>query len=164
MRPPRRVVTTAADLYTKKFGPRFLLDTFQGTAAAGQEVILFQASNSDPAEDWVIGLGTVGSFYRHHRHLIKPGFDQAYGRLNAYEFQYEPLGVNSGFCASTWPGVVAQPGYKVRLETCGQYSNSIWAAGATRNYGSTRPMSWRTCRTTSTTSTVRRTASPTRSC
>ncbi len=122
-----------SDLYTQKFGPGFLLDTFQGTAAAGQQVILFQASNSDPAEDFVINyLGRVGGFYDHHRHLITRQFDRAYSHLKAYEFQYEPLGVNSGFCASTWPGVIAQPGYKVRLEPCGLYSNSIWAAGGTR--------------------------------
>ncbi len=120
------------DLYTLKFGPGFLLDTFHGRAAADQEVILFQASNSDPAEDFVINdLGTVHSFYARHRSLISPQFDQAYGSFHAYEFQYEPLGVNSHFCASTWPGVIAQPGYKVRLEPCGQYSNSIWATGVT---------------------------------
>ena len=119
-----------SNLYTKKFGPAFLLDTFQGRAAANQGVILFQASNSDPAEDFAVRwLGTVHSFYTHHRSLITPQFDQAYGNLAAVEIQYEPLGVNSHFCASTWPGVTAQPGYKVRLETCGQYSNSIWAVG-----------------------------------
>ena len=116
------------DLYTQKFGPGFLLDTFQGRAAANQEVILFQASNSDPAEDFVIkDLGSVGSFYDHHRRLITPQFDQAYHSLDAIEIQYEPLGLNSGYCTSTWPGQIAQPGFKVRLEPCGQYSNSIWA-------------------------------------
>ena len=121
-----------SDLYIKKFGPRFLLDTLHGTAAAGQEVILFQASNGDPAEDFVIkDLGTVHGLYTHHRGLITPGFDRAYGRLKAFEVQYEPLGVNSGFCVSTWPNQIAQPGFKVRLEKCGKYSNSIWASGAT---------------------------------
>jgi hypothetical protein len=124
------------DLYTQKFGPGFLLDTYQGRAAADQGVILFQASNSDPAEDFVIKrLGTVHGFYTRHGRLITAAFDRAYGRLQAFEFQYEPLGVNSGFCTSTWPGVVAQPGYKVRLEPCGLYSNSIWAAGATPRPG-----------------------------
>jgi hypothetical protein len=116
------------DLYSQKFGPGYLLDTFQRTAAPGQEVILFQASNSDPAEDFKFKfLGTVGSFYSHHRHLITPQFDHTYHSLDAIEIQYEPLGLNSGFCTSTWPGVIAQPGYKVRLEPCGRYSSSIWA-------------------------------------
>jgi hypothetical protein len=125
-----------SDLYTKKFGPGFLQDTYKGRAAADQEIILFQASNSDPAEDFVKEpLGTVRSFYTHHRHLITAAFDRTYGDLKAFEFQYEPNGVNSGFCTSTWPGVIAQPGYKVRLEPCGLYSNSIWAAGATGQRG-----------------------------
>ena len=129
------------DLYTLKFGPRFLLDTFQARAAANQEVILFQATNSDPAEDFVIkDLGTLHSLSTMNRHsLITRKFKDRYGRFHAYEFQYEPLGVNSHFCASTWPGVIAQPGYKVRLERCGMYSNSIWVAGATPPHGSPRP-------------------------
>ncbi len=122
-----------SDLYTQKFGPGFLLDTFQGRAAADQEVILFQASNSDPAEDFVINdLGTVHSFYGQHHSLISQRFDQAYRNLEAYEFEYAPLRVTSGFCISTWPGVIAQPGYKVRLEPCGQYSNSIWAVSRSK--------------------------------
>ncbi len=125
------------DLYTQKFGPGFLLDTFQGTAAADQEVILFQASHSDRAEDFVIkDLGTVRSLYTMNRHsMITPQFKARYGSLHAYEFQYAPLGRKSSFCTSTWPGVIAQPGYKVRLEPCGRYSNSIWAAGPTPHHG-----------------------------
>ena len=118
------------DVYTLKFGPSFLVDTFQGRAAAGQGVILFQASNSDPAEDFVPDdLGLVSSLYTMGKHsLITPRFNASYGTLEAYEFQYAPLGRKSGFCASTWPGVIAHPGYKVRLEPCGHHSNSIWAA------------------------------------
>jgi hypothetical protein len=125
------------DLYTLKFGPRFLLDTFQRTAAANQEVILFHASKGDPAEDFVIkDLGTVASLNTMKKdRLITRQFNAGYGRLHAYEFQYAPYGRNSGFCASTWPGVIAQPGYKVRLEPCGRYSNSIWAAGPTPHHG-----------------------------
>ena len=126
-----------SDVYTLKFGPRFLLDTFQGTAAADQEVILFQASSSDPAEDFVIkDLGTVRSLYTMRKHsLITRQFKAKYGSLQAFEFQYAPLGRKSGFCTSTWPGVIAQPGYKVRLEPCGRYSNSIWAAGLAPQQG-----------------------------
>jgi hypothetical protein len=118
------------DLSTLKFGSGYLLDTFRGRAAANQEVILFRASNSDPAEDFVIhDLGTVGSLNDHHRHLITPQFDHAYHSLDTIQIQYAPLGRKSGFCASTWPGEIARPGFKVRLEPCGQYSNSnsIWA-------------------------------------
>ncbi len=121
--------TSCADVYTLKFGSHFLLDTFQGKAAADQEVILFQASNSDPAEDFVpTDLGKVWHLYSGGKHsLITKTFAHRYGSDEAWEYQYAPLGLKSGFCASTWPGVIAQPGYKVRLEPCGRYSNSIWA-------------------------------------
>jgi hypothetical protein len=115
------------DLYTQKFGPGYLLDTFEGTAAANQEVILFKASNRYPAEDFVIkNLGSVGSFYGRQRSLITPQFDTRYGSLSAYEFQYEPNGVNSNFCVGTSPGQVAQAGFQVRLEPCGEHRNSVW--------------------------------------
>jgi hypothetical protein len=125
------------DVYTLKFGPRFVLDTFQARAAANQEVILFQASSSDRAEDFVIkDLGTVRSLYTTRRHsLITPQFNARYGSFHAFEFQYAPLGRKSGFCTSTWPGVIAQAGYKVRLEPCRHYSNSIWAAGPISHHG-----------------------------
>jgi hypothetical protein len=116
------------DLYTQKFGPRYLLATVQGMAAANQEVILRKASNRHPTEDFVIkDLGSVGSFYGHHGRLITPQFDTSYGSLSAYEFQYAPHGVNSNLCLGTSPGQVAQAGFQVRLEPCGKHRNSVWA-------------------------------------
>ena len=77
------------DLYTQKFGHRYLLATFRGKAAADQEVILYKASNRDPAEDFVMkDLGSVGSFYSHYRRLITPQFDTSYSAISAYELQY----------------------------------------------------------------------------
>jgi hypothetical protein len=116
-----------ANIYSQKYGPKFQLDIWQGKAAAGAPVILFQRSNSDPAEDFVVfDESTVDSFYHHHG-LVTPQFDHTYGKYEAYEIQYEPYGLNSNFCVSTWPGETPQAGYKVQLERCGQYSNSLWA-------------------------------------
>jgi hypothetical protein len=115
-------------IFTQKYGPQYLVDVFQAKAAAGTPVILFQRSNSDPAEDFVVNdLGTVHSFYNNHG-LVSPAFDRTYRADEAYEIQYEPYGLNSNFCLSTWSNETPQPGYKVRLEPCGQYSNAIWAA------------------------------------
>ena len=98
----------------------------------GNPIILFQRSNSDPAQDFVTNfLGTVGSFYNNNRGLISPGFDQAYHSDEAIEIQYEPSGRNSNFCVGTWPGQVAQSGFKVRLEPC--------AARPARSGPATRP-------------------------
>jgi hypothetical protein len=120
--------TQCTQIFTQKYGPQYLVDVFQARAAAGTPVILFQRSNSDPAEDFVVtGLGTVHSFYKNHG-LVTPAFDRTYRSDEAYEIQYEPYGLNSNFCLSTWPNETPQAGYKVRLEPCGQYSNSVWAA------------------------------------
>ncbi len=114
--------------YTQKFHSAYVLDVLHRWAFAGNGLILFQRSNSDPAEDFVTtDLGTVGSFYKDKRRLISPGFDHTYHAEEAVEIQYEPYGRNSHFCVGTWPGVPAKPGYKVRLERCGRTSSTIWA-------------------------------------
>jgi hypothetical protein len=116
-------------IFSQKYGPQYLLDTYQAKSAAGTPIILFQRSNSDPAEDFVVvSEGTVDSYYQHHYHLVTANFDHTYGNDKAYEIQYEPYGLNSNFCLSTWPGEAPQAGYLVRLESCGTYSNSLWAA------------------------------------
>ncbi|MBV9793473.1 MAG: hypothetical protein JO016_05980 [Actinobacteria bacterium] len=128
---PTTPSTGCAQIFSQKFGPTSLLDVYQAKAKAGQPVILFQRSNSDPAEDWAIkGYGTVGGFYTTYA-LVSSSFAHTYSADNVYEIQYEPYGVNSNFCASTWPGVAPSAGYKVQLEWCGKYSNSLWAADTT---------------------------------
>ena len=128
------------DWYTQKYHHTYVLDILHGTASTGNQVMLFQSSNSDPAEDFVVNdLGTVGSFYNHDRGLISAGFDQAYHADEAIEIQYEPNGVNSNFCVGTWPGETAQSGFKVRLETCGQTS-TIWAIDSRDAHGGYTPL------------------------
>ena len=122
-------------LYPQKYGPHYYVDVYQQRAVAGNEVILFQGSNSDPALDFTFAYeGTVDSFYTKYN-LVSAAFDHTYGSDRAYEFQYSPYGVNSNFCLSTWPGEAPKPGFKVRLEPCGAYSNSLWAADFSRNGG-----------------------------
>jgi hypothetical protein len=112
---------------TLKFGPSYLLETNEATAAAGQEFILSIASNSDQGEDFVANkLGTVRSVSMGSHSLITSQFAKAYPSGLAYEYEYAPLGILSHLCASTWPGMVAQAGFVVRLEPCGKYSNSVW--------------------------------------
>jgi hypothetical protein len=120
--------------YTQKFGPAFILDDLYGHASAGNALILYQASSSDPAEDFVTDdLGSVGSLsgqHGHHGHYqFSPGFAQAYGSDDAIEIRYVPLGRDSNFCVGTWPGEVAQPGFKIRLEACGE-TNTLFVKPA----------------------------------
>jgi hypothetical protein len=122
--------SSCISLYTQKYGQHYFVDVYQGRAAAGQESILFQGSNSDPALDFTYAYeGTVNGFY-HNYGLVTAAFAHTYGNDRAFEFQYSPYGLSSNFCLSTWPGVAPQPGYKVRLESCGQYSNTLWVADA----------------------------------
>ena len=80
-------------IFSQKYGPQYLVDVWQARAAAGTPVILFQRSNSDPAEDFVVNdLGTVHSFYNNHG-LVTPAFDRTYRADEAYEIQYEPYGL-----------------------------------------------------------------------
>ena len=121
------------NIFSQKYGPQYLVDVFQAKAATGTPVILFQASNSDPAEDFVtVDEGTVHDFYRHYG-LVSAAFAKTYSADEAYEVQYEPYGLNSNFCLSTWPGEAPSAGYLVRLESCGDYSNSLWAADTDAN-------------------------------
>jgi hypothetical protein len=125
--------SNCAQIFSQKYGPQYLVDVYQAKAAAGTPVILFQASNSDPAEDFVpVDEGTVHDFY-HHYGLVSAAFAKTYSADEAYEVQYEPYGLNSNFCLSTWPGEAPQAGYVVRLESCGAYSNSLWAADTDAN-------------------------------
>jgi hypothetical protein len=110
------------------------VDVYQQKAKAGQESILFQGSNSDPALDFTFKYsGTVNSFYNSYG-LVSAAFAHTYGNDHAFEFQYSPYGVNSNFCLSTWPGQAPQPGFKVRLEPCGAYSNSLWVVDEAAKY------------------------------
>src|ERR1700753_3562716 len=65
-------------IFSQKYGPRYVVDTYQARAKAGQPAILFQSSNSDPAEDFTFSyLGSVHSFYRNHG-LVSAAFDPTY--------------------------------------------------------------------------------------
>src|ERR1700753_73383 len=67
-------------IFTQKYGPQYLVDVFQAKAAAGTPVILFQRSNSDPAEDFVVqDFGNVDSFYSHY-HLVTRQVEHTYAR------------------------------------------------------------------------------------
>jgi hypothetical protein len=114
--------------FSQKYGPQYVLDVYQARAAAGQPVILFQSSNTDPAEDFTFSFqGSVGSFYQHNHGVVSPQFAHTYGNDPAFEIQYSPYGLNSNFCLSTTPNQAAQAGDKVALQNCGQSASSLFA-------------------------------------
>ena len=129
-----------SDIYSLKFDRYFPMDVYHGQSSYGQPVILFQRSNSDFAEDFVVtDLNTVDSFYRHNRGLISPAFDQAYGDEEAFEIQYQPLGHPTNFCVGTTPFEIGWTGEKVALYPCGASASTIWAQDTNPNDGTTAP-------------------------
>jgi hypothetical protein len=117
------------DIFSREFGthkhPAFVLDVFQQKAKAGQPIILWQTSNHDPAEDFTVSRqGTVGDFFA--AGLVTASLNLHYSKFEAYEFEYAPNGVGSGYCVGV--GSTAVDGTKVALEPCGASSKTIWVA------------------------------------
>jgi hypothetical protein len=120
---------TCIDIFSQEFGthhsPNFVLDVYQQKARAGQPIILYRTSNSDPAEDFTISQqGTVADFYA--AGLVTAALNLHYGNFEAYEIEYSPYGVGSGYCVGV--GSTAVNGTKVALEPCGESSKTLWIA------------------------------------
>jgi hypothetical protein len=106
-----------------EYGPTFVLDVLRQGEKVGQPLILFRASNTDPAEDFVeMNQGTVDDFNK--LGLVSNALALHYGTLNAYEDEYAPYGVDSGLCAGV--GSTAGNGTPVALEQCGVSSKTVW--------------------------------------
>ena len=117
------------DIFSREFGthkhPAFVLDVFRQKAQTGQAIILWQASNHDAAEDFTVSQqGTVGDFFA--AGLVTAALNLHYSKLQAFEFQYAPNGVGSGFCVGV--GTTAAVGTPVALEPCGVSSKTLWIA------------------------------------
>jgi hypothetical protein len=117
------------DLFSREFGthrnPAFVLDVWRQGKNVGQPVILYQTSNSDPAEDFTISVqGTVHDFYE--AGLVTAALNLHYSNFEAYEIEYAPLGVASGLCAGV--GSTPADGTPVALEQCGVSSKTLWVA------------------------------------
>jgi hypothetical protein len=112
-----------SQLYSTHKHPNFVLDVYQAKAKAGQPVILFQTSNSDPGEDFTISYqGTVNQFYK--AGLVGASLNLHYSKLWAYEIEYSPNGVDSGYCVGV--GSTAVNGTGVALEPCGVSAKTVW--------------------------------------
>lgn len=134
------------DVFSHDFGtfaqPQFLLDVYKRGQSVGQPVILFRASNSDPAEDWTVAdQGTVADFFA--AGLVSPQVALHYGctvpafpvcaapvseNLQAYELEYAPYGADTGLCAGT--ATAAANGAKISLQPCGTSSRTVWIDAA----------------------------------
>jgi len=115
------------NIFLREFGthkhPNFVLDVYQQSAKVGQKIILFRTSNSDPAEDFTVSnQGTVADFFA--AGLVSAALDLHYSSDEAFEFEYSPLGADSGLCV----GVASTPvnGTPVSLQPCGVSAKTVW--------------------------------------
>jgi len=137
---------TCIDVFSHDFGtfaqPQFVLDAYKRGQAAGTPLILFRASNSDPAEDFTVAdQGTVADFFAAglvsqqvalHYGCTAPAFPvcaapQSEDR-QAYELEYAPYGADTGLCAGT--ATTAADGTKLSLQPCGTSSRTVWIDAA----------------------------------
>jgi hypothetical protein len=109
--------------YVNEFGPSFVFDVLRQGERAGQPVILFRTSNTDPAEDFTYAeQGTVSTLYA--AGLVSKSLDLHYGDYSTIELEYAPYGVDSGLCVGV--GSTAADGTPVALEPCGESSKTVW--------------------------------------
>jgi hypothetical protein len=119
------------DIISRLFGthasPGFVLAVSGSGAATGTPIILSQAGDLNPNEDFTVSFeGTVNEFYL--ANLVTSALDLHYHNLYAYEIQYSPDGVNSGQCVGV--GSAAADGTKVTLQPCGKSSKTVWIVDA----------------------------------
>jgi hypothetical protein len=114
--------------FGEEYGTSFVLDVLRQGEKVGQPLILFRASNSDPAEDFTYSdQGTVNDFW--NAGLVSNGLNKTYGTDEAYELEYSPYGVDSGLC--TGVGSTAGNGTPVSLQPCGESSKTVWVVDST---------------------------------
>lgn len=133
---------TCLDLFSREFGthhhPNYVADILRQGAHAGQPAILFRTSNTDPAEDFTVGLdGQVSDFYQaglassaltlhygcgFNKHTGMCG--NSYPNDYAFEIEYAPYGRDSGMCLGV--ARTAYQGEGVTLQGCGTSSKTVW--------------------------------------
>jgi hypothetical protein len=118
------------NIFSKKFSdvlttkPGFVLDVLRQGAKVGQPIIMFQSSNSDPAEDFTVSLqGTVNDFVA--AQLASPALALHYGDDAALEIEYSPNGVDSGLCVGI-SALTPAANTKVSLQPCGVSARTVW--------------------------------------
>jgi hypothetical protein len=124
------------NIYNHQFGPSFIMDVFRQGAKVGQPIILFRASNNDPAEDFTASdfTNADGSpMTVADLQAVDPIFNAAtlvhYAGDFVFEFQYAPFGVDSGLCAGV--SITAFQNEGVTLQPCGITAKTVWIS-ATR--------------------------------
>ena len=133
------------NLFSKKFSdvlttkPGFVLDVFRQAARVGQPVIMFQASNADPAQDFTVSL-EGGSATSSPPTDVPPRWPCTTATTSRGKSSTRQNGVNTGLCVGT-PVLGGAPGNNtpVSLQACGVKANTVWVTSRSE------PSAWRRC-------------------
>jgi hypothetical protein len=133
------------NIFNQDIGPQFVVDVLRQGEKVGQPIILFRATNFDPAEDWNVSFqGTVADFFLaglvsattalHYgcdganfpgdSCFVPPNGPGTFPNLNAFEIEYSPFGVASGLCMGV--AATAFQGEGVTLQPCGVSAKTVW--------------------------------------
>jgi hypothetical protein len=134
---------TCINIFSDQFGthkhPNFVMDSYKQEENVGAPVILFQSSNSDPAEDFTLAAeGPAVNFYQaglitaslalHYACDAGVDFATCPKGLSvddpAFEIEYSPYGAPTGNCVGV--ATTAASGTKVTLQPCGASSKTVW--------------------------------------
>ncbi len=111
------------NVFSKQFGPHFVLDVQNAQAVVGQPIILFQGSNRDGAQDFTYSFqGTVDDFY--NLDLVSGAVELHYAHNPAFEIEYSPYGKGSNLCVGTATRAVSDSW--VSLQPCGKSAKTVW--------------------------------------
>jgi hypothetical protein len=114
--------TAQVSAVSPQLGVPFPPPTCRRSTVCGDAVVLAQASNSDPAEDFTASAdGTVQQFAQ--AGLLSMNLTLRYATDEVYEFQYAPNGVPSGQCIGTFDKSVV-------LLPCGTNNQTLFVVDA----------------------------------
>jgi hypothetical protein len=117
------------EVFSPRFGtadqPKFVETARGGVARIGAAAILYSASSSNPAEDWIVPTGgpvPVSKFFADG--LISATVDKHYGKLEAAQIEFAPYGKATGFCTGVSKTPYQNEG--LSLQPCKIRGNTVW--------------------------------------
>lgn len=119
-------------IFSKELGnykqPEVVEDVLDGSAAAGQLVILKQGSSLDTSEDLVpTGGHIVSDFYTSG--MVSADVNARYGSMKAAQIEYAPDGKRTGLCVGL--SKVAYENEGLTLQPCGVPALTVWIIDTT---------------------------------
>ena len=117
------------EVFSPRFGtahqPNFVETARGGVARIGAPAILYRASSSNPAEDWVVPTGgpvPVSQFYADG--MVSAAVDSHYGTLDAAQIEFAPYGKATGLCTGVPEAPFANE--SLSLQPCSVPGNTVW--------------------------------------